>query len=133
MRVISTVTLALGCAGAAAAAAGKTIPFSLNSPNIDLESIYCQHYQKNKSKLHLKDHLADLWVVSANNTQITTLTAQFFPQYGSKRVQLKYGPFVVPPGENPIFLATVGVPCTNCTITYMQVCFSRYSGYTIGV
>lgn len=68
----------------------------------------------------LKKIISDLLVAPPNNTQIIPLTAEFFPQYGSKRVQLNYGPFVIPPGESELFLDTVGVPCTNCVITYMQ-------------
>lgn len=77
----------------------------------------------------MKNYLADLLLAPPNNTQITPLTPQFFPQYGSKRVKLSYGPFVIPPGQTQTFI-DVQPPCNNCMITWMQVRSSHCSGNT---
>lgn len=58
-------------------------------------------------------------------SNITNLTAQFFPSQGSKRVQVTYGPFNVPNmnidnGMQDFFQAPVEIPCKDCLITYIQ-------------
>jgi hypothetical protein len=55
----------------------------------------------------------------------TTLTPQFFLDQGSQRVQVSYGPFVVPNtninnGMEDYELRPVDIGCKNCTITYME-------------
>lgn len=51
--------------------------------------------------------------------------AQFFPQYNSQRVKIRYGPFTtasrdVDNGMANFVQMNVTKPCTDCTITFMQ-------------
>ena len=61
----------------------------------------------------------------ASLSKKTTVPAQFFPKEGSKRVQVPYGPFTVPPrsemnGMKAFQEKSVTMPCTDCLITWMQ-------------
>jgi hypothetical protein len=58
-------------------------------------------------------------------SNVTTLTPQFFPDQGSKRVKVTYGPFLVPPmdinnGMRDFEYPNVTIGCKDCTITYIQ-------------
>jgi hypothetical protein len=59
------------------------------------------------------------------DSPVTRLEPQFFHEYGSERVQIKYGPFTVPgSGENNgmknFRIRDAKVPCHGCLITWMQ-------------
>lgn len=56
---------------------------------------------------------------------MTTETAQFFPQHHSQRVKIRYGPFTVPSmdvnnGMKDFTQAMVQKPCSDCLLTWMQ-------------
>lgn len=58
-------------------------------------------------------------------SNITNLTAQFFPSQGSKRARVTYGPFNVPKmdinnGMQSFLLAPVEIACKDCLITYIE-------------
>ncbi|CZR60756.1 uncharacterized protein PAC_10652 [Phialocephala subalpina] len=62
---------------------------------------------------------------ASSPSNITNLTAQFFPSQGSKRAQITYGPFNVPNmnitnGMQSFFQAPVEMPCKDCLVTYIQ-------------
>lgn len=49
------------------------------------------------------------------------LKPAYFPQYGSRRVRIKYGPYTVPPSSMADFQEQQSIkPCENCLITFMQ-------------
>lgn len=59
------------------------------------------------------------------DSPITQLEPEFFDEYGSKRVQIKYGPFTVPGsgvnnGMKNFKLPEAKLPCHGCLITWMQ-------------
>jgi hypothetical protein len=56
---------------------------------------------------------------------VTHLEPEFFQEYGSQRVQIKYGPFTVPGftvdnGMRNFGLDDAQLPCHGCLITWMQ-------------
>jgi hypothetical protein len=59
------------------------------------------------------------------NTNMTMETAQFFPQYKSERVKIRYGPFTVPEmsvnnGMKDFTVDGAQKPCTDCLVTWIQ-------------
>src|SRR6202012_5057704 len=62
---------------------------------------------------------------SAMPANMTMETAQFFPQYNSQRVKIRYGPFTTGPldinnGMEDFEQRFVQMPCSDCLITWMQ-------------
>lgn len=64
---------------------------------------------------------------SASNTPAnsTKEPAQFFPQYNSERVKIRYGPFTIDSmdvdnGMADFFQTNAAMPCTDCVITWIQ-------------
>lgn len=58
---------------------------------------------------------------------------QFFPQYNSQRVKIRYGPFTtdsmdVNNGMADFEQANVTMPCKNCTVTFIQAGFEYENG-----
>jgi hypothetical protein len=58
-------------------------------------------------------------------SNITSLTPEYFPAYGSKRVQITYGPFTAPSstkdnGMQSFQARNVTKPCSDCLITWLQ-------------
>ena len=57
--------------------------------------------------------------------RISHQPAQFFPQHGSQRVKITYGPLTVPSmhednGMKSFFERSTPLPCTDCLVTFMQ-------------
>jgi hypothetical protein len=62
---------------------------------------------------------------TAQNPNITIETAQFFPQYKSERVKIRYGPFTVLPmsvenGMKDYTVPVAQIPCKDCLVTWIQ-------------
>jgi hypothetical protein len=56
---------------------------------------------------------------------VTTLKAQFFPEYNSQRVMIRYGPFTAPPmsehnGMKNFNQRVAQMPCSDCLVTWIQ-------------
>jgi hypothetical protein len=70
--------------------------------------------------------IADVFTATApSNSNMTMETAQFFPNYNSKRVKISYGPFTVPPmsvnnGMEDWTVSVARKPCTGCLVTWIQ-------------
>jgi hypothetical protein len=64
--------------------------------------------------------------IVSDNPDITYLEPQYFKDYKSERVQIKYGPYEVPSSDidngmkNYVEKAAT-LPCQDCLITWMQV------------
>lgn len=59
------------------------------------------------------------------NPNMTMETAQFFPQYNSQRVKIRYGTFTVPAmsvdnGMKDYTVPVAQKPCTDCLVTWIQ-------------
>ena len=64
---------------------------------------------------------------------ITTLSAQFYPNLNSSRVMIRYGPWNVPSmdimdGMMDYSIDDAEMPCTDCLITWMQAGFEYPNG-----
>ena len=62
---------------------------------------------------------------SATAGNVTEMDAQFFKNMGSKRVMVKYGPYLAPSasqgnGMQTFLEANATLPCNDCLITFMQ-------------
>lgn len=62
---------------------------------------------------------------AAQNPNMTMETAQFFSQYKSERVKIRYGPFSVPAmsvnnGMKDFIVPAAQSPCTDCLVTWIQ-------------
>jgi hypothetical protein len=70
--------------------------------------------------------ISDVFAATATpNSNMTTETAQFFPNYNSKRVKIRYGPFTVPPmsandGMKDWIVPVAQKPCADCLVTWIQ-------------
>ena len=63
--------------------------------------------------------------IAAPTSNVTSLTPQYFQNYGSKRVQITYGPFTAPSssvnnGMKDFEIRNVTKPCSDCLITWIQ-------------
>jgi hypothetical protein len=63
--------------------------------------------------------------IAAPNPNMTKETAQFFSQYKSERVKIRYGPFTVPAmsvdnGMKTFNVSIAQKPCTDCLVTWAQ-------------
>jgi hypothetical protein len=59
------------------------------------------------------------------NSNMTMETAQFFSQFKSERVKIRYGPFTVPAmsvnnGMKTFTAPVAQKPCTDCLVTWIQ-------------
>ena len=74
------------------------------------------------------------WIVS-DNANVTYLEPEHFVEYGSRRVQIKYGPYEVPGNHIRNGMETsadwdAAGPCNNCLITLIQADLIYPSGAT---
>jgi hypothetical protein len=68
-----------------------------------------------------------------STSNVTSTQPQYFPEHGSKRVKITYGPFDVQPmgQENGMIdFIQVGakMPCDDCTITYLHASLEYPNG-----
>ena len=64
-------------------------------------------------------------LISATASTISMEPAQFFSEFNSTRVKIRYGPFVAPAmnvnnGMGQFSREEIEMPCTDCLITWMQ-------------
>jgi hypothetical protein len=73
----------------------------------------------NKPRANLSNRIV------SDNPDITYLEPQYFREYNSERVIIKYGPYEVPPsdihnGMKKFVDREATLPCQDCLITWMQ-------------
>ena len=71
------------------------------------------------------------WFPTTSNT--TKLEAQYFPEHGSKRVKITYGPFDVQPmseenGMIDFLQIGAAMPCSDCTVTFLRASLEYPNG-----
>jgi len=59
--------------------------------------------------------------LDSSSPSVIELKPAYFPQFGSRRVRIKYGPYTVPPSSMVDFQEQKSIkPCEDCLITFMQ-------------